>query len=266
MSSLQETRPELKWIDVHQMFIEKSYQRSTASGSSRRNIARLVEDFSWAQCGALTVTYVPDSGKYAVIDGQHRLAAALERGDIHELPCVVVDGMDITARADSFVGINKHRVNMNSLAKYHASVAAGDPDAVALDGLLKECGLEVSRSPVLKGDTAPNQVQSPQSLLKLLGNTTRKQMIWALTAIPEAYGEERGQMRASLIKTIVQFIKHNPEADRAVFIAALRELDPVDLEKSARSYREINGGTTVDAMMIALDRYYKKAARKRGAS
>ena len=261
MSTL-ETRPELAWVNIADMYVDAAYQRSTQSDASKKNLKWLVDNFSWSHCGALIVCYVAAKKKYAVLDGQHRLAAATARGDIQQLPCLVIRDLDIEKQAKSFVVINTKRVTMNTLAKFHAAVAAGEPDAVSVQEIVDACNIEIPRTTVAKGDTGPRQLQAVGSLMAMLDRYTRKQIEWALTVIPEAYGEERGQLRASLVKAVVEFIKTNPDTDRERFIRALADIDPSVLEENARSYTAINGGTTTAARMVALERAYKAAGRK----
>jgi hypothetical protein len=257
-----DNKPELKWVDIKEMFVDPAYQRTTASEASQKNLKWLIDNFSWSHCGALIVAFVPSKKKYAVLDGQHRLKAATARGDIKQLPCLVITGMDVQKQASSFVVINTKRVTMNSIAKYHAAVAAGEQEAVSIQAILDECKIEVPRTQIAKGDTGARQVQAVSTLISLLDRYSKKQIIWALTAIPDAYGEEQGQLRASLIKAVAEFIKNNPEADRDRFVRMLGEHDPLELEQNARSYVAINGGTTTAAMLVALERHYKNAGRK----
>src|SRR5690606_19559428 len=148
------------------------------------------------------------------IDGQHRYLAALTRDDIDELPCVVISDQDFKEQAKSFVAINTKRVNLHSLGKYHAAVAAGDETAMDIAGMLMECKITVPKSPVLKGETKPRELQAIGTIARMIDTYSQKQLMWALTVIPEAYPEERGQLRASLIKALAAFIKKHPDADR----------------------------------------------------
>ena len=119
--------------------------------------------------------------------------------------------------------------------------------------------------PLPKGDSHPRQVQAVGTLLKMLGNYSRKQIVWALSIIPEAYGDMRVQMRAGIIKALAEFIKQHPETNRARMVAELEQIEVEGLEKDARSYVGIRGGTTTAAMIEALERLYKNAGRKRSA-
>lgn len=258
-------KPELKWIKITQLYVDPGYQRSAKSKASRKNLAYLQEHFSWAHCGALIVTHMPDKGRYAVVDGQHRLLTALSRGDIDELPCLVISDQDFQKQAKSFVAINTRRVMLNTLAAFHAAVAAGDPDSVAVKEIADECGIDIPRTPVGKGETDPRQMQCVGTLIKMLGSYSRKQIVWALTIIPEAYGDTKGQMRASIVRALAEFIKLHPDTDRQRMVNALEGIDLVEVESDARAYTGIKGGTTTAALVEVLTRHYRNAGRKSAA-
>lgn len=105
-------RPELKWVKLSQLFIPTDYQRSVKSDASAKNINHIRGHFSWAKFGSLIVCPIPGSNppQFAVIDGQHRFRAAEARGDIAELPCVVISEREAREQAESFVAINSRRV------------------------------------------------------------------------------------------------------------------------------------------------------------
>lgn len=254
-------RPTLKWLPLDQLFIDKSYQRSTESRRSQNSIEYLERNFSWGACGALIVALNPKQKKYAVIDGQHRFLAAQKRKDIAELPCLIVGADDFKAQVQNFVIVNTKRVNMHTLSKFHAAAAGGDPDSVSIIELLKECKMEVPKTPQPSGQLGPRQIYAVSTLVGMLDKYSKKQIIWALTIIPEAYGEAKGQMRGLLIKALVEFIKQNPDADRARMIKVLGGVDPFDLEKDAASSVKLNGGNRVSAAVEGLTRLYKNAGR-----
>ncbi|HEX3747618.1 MAG TPA: DUF6551 family protein [Bryobacteraceae bacterium] len=258
-------KPELKWLALEKLYVDSRYQRNTKSRASEKNLDYLKSSFSWSHCGALIVCYVPAEKKFAVIDGQHRLQAAMARKDIEALPCLVVSGLDFEKQAKSFVAINTKRVQLNSLAAFHAAVASGDKTAATLKDILDECDIEIPLSPVMRGETGPRQMQSPGTLAALVGKYTGKQICWTLKIIPEAYGEQKGRMRALLIKALVTFAKYTPDIDQKRMVKVLSAIDPLQLEIDARAYVSISGGTTVAAAVQAIDRLYRNAGRKNAA-
>lgn len=258
-------KPELKWININEMYVDPTYQRNTNSDASKKNLKYLTESFSWANCGALTVCYIDSKKKYAVLDGQHRMTAAMARGDIKELPCLVISNMDIKNQADSFLAINTKCVKISSLAAFHAAVAAGNQDAVAVKDLLDEINITIPNSVVSGSQIGPRSCQCVGSLIAMIGKYSKRQIQCALSAIPAAYGEEKGQIRAMLVKTLAEFLRIHPEATEDTLIQILEDIVPEDLEKDARNYIKINGGTSLAAMIVGLETRYKKICRRGSA-
>lgn len=82
--------PVLQFCAPGELDIDPAYQRDVTNGSSLTLIRRLAQHWNWDLCQPLVVARRAGGGLF-VIDGQHRLEAARLRGDIPQLPCVVVD-------------------------------------------------------------------------------------------------------------------------------------------------------------------------------
>lgn len=216
------TKPELSWRKPSELFVDHRYQRTTGSTNSKANIRQMVEYWSWACCGALIVGFVPSKKKFAVIDGQHRLEAAIQRGDIEYLPCLVISAEEMKVQAKSFQSINNKRLQLTVMAKYYAALAAEDVDEVHLQKLLDSCKISITTTPAARGQTEPRETSAIGTLLRMQKEYNEKQIKWALTIIPEAYGDRKGMLRAQLIKALAEFIKRNPAADRQIMIQTLQ--------------------------------------------
>src|ERR1700722_6362796 len=117
-------KPELKWLNVEKLYVDSRYQRNTKSEASKKNLSRLAEDFKWSRFGTLIVCFIPAEKKNAVLDGQPRLQGAIALG-FTEVPCSIAKDLDFETQAKSFVAINMNRVQLNTLAAFHAAVASG---------------------------------------------------------------------------------------------------------------------------------------------
>ena len=61
-----------------------------------------------------------------IIDGQHRWAAAVRRGDLLQLPCCLFTYDNPEDEARMFIVANRARKPMNRLDDFHAALAAAD--------------------------------------------------------------------------------------------------------------------------------------------
>lgn len=255
-------KPTLAWIEIDKLLVDESYQRSSQTLRGQKNIEQISNNFNWQFFGALTVAKTTNDS-FSVIDGQHRMLAAKQRGDISELPCIIVGEIESKEQAVSFSAINSNRVSLNSIAKYHAGIAAGDFDCIAIRDLLKKADIEIPKKPVFKADLEPRQTLAVGTIKSMLSKYSERQLIWALTIIPKAYGDEKGQLSANLIKTMALFCRHHEDIDDELAVYALQEFDPQELISNARSSVKIDGGTVSEAMLRAISSKYEKIKKRR---
>lgn len=135
--------PVLQYCAPEQLLIDDSYQRSLEVEASQALIRKIAMYWDWGLCQPLFVARRADGGLY-VVDGQHRLAAAVLRGDISQLPCVVSHFDTPEQEAASFVALNQQRRPLNQLDLFKAALAAGDMEAAQIKLCLDEAGLKLS--------------------------------------------------------------------------------------------------------------------------
>lgn len=137
------TLPVLQYCPPERLSIDDSYQRSLAVEASRRLVREIAQHWNWDLCQPLVVARRPDGGLF-VIDGQHRRAAAMMRGDIAQLPCVVVEYANTAAEAASFVHLNQRRRPLAKLDVFKAAIASEDPEACAIVAALEDARLSIA--------------------------------------------------------------------------------------------------------------------------
>lgn len=256
-------KPELRWVKLTELYIPTEYQRSTQSEASRRSIGRLTANFNWSECGALIVCPLKGAKppQYAVIDGQHRVKAALGRSDIGEMPCMVLAEKITKEQAKNFIAINMNRVSLNPLAAFHARVVAADGDAVAVAALLEQCTIAMCIAPVGAKELLPRTTQAIGTLMALKRDYTEKQIKWVLNILPEAYPKQNGVLSANMLKVMAAFIKAYPVCDKDAVLEALRDTRIDQLESDARAYRAISPCPMPTAMLKVIEKKYLKYAR-----
>lgn len=135
--------PALQYLLPAQLEIDATYQRSLEAGPSQALIRRIAQHWNWDLCQPLVVARRED-GRLFVIDGQHRLEAARLRGDIPQLPAVVVQYASAADEAASFVHLNQQRRPLSKLDLFKAAVASGDGEATAIVAAMEQAGLSVA--------------------------------------------------------------------------------------------------------------------------
>ena len=135
--------PSLQYLPPAMLRIDATYQRSMDSDQSRTLVRSIAQYWNWDLCQPLVVARREDGGLF-VIDGQHRLEAARLRGDIAQLPAVVVQYANAADEAASFVQLNQARRPLTKMDLFKAAVASGDSEAVAILAAIGEAGLSVA--------------------------------------------------------------------------------------------------------------------------
>jgi len=135
-------------IDKQVLKIDDSYQRDL----NHAKTLELASQWSWVACGALIVAL--RGNDFWVVDGQHRLAAALKRSDISELPCIVFETTGVKEEAIGFLRSNTNRRPIGAIARHRAAIASDDALAKLVQAEITAAGLEVAscahRAPQIK--------------------------------------------------------------------------------------------------------------------
>jgi hypothetical protein len=139
--------PTLQFCRPAELRIDPSYQRDITNGPSQTLIRKIATYWNWDLCQPLVVARRTDlTERLFVIDGQHRLEAARLRGDIDQLPCVIVNFAQVADEAASFVHLNQQRRPLSKLDVFKAAVASGDAEATAITEALSDAGLSIART------------------------------------------------------------------------------------------------------------------------
>ena len=134
--------PVLQWMPPHMLAIDPSYQRSIDNPQSQKLIVKIARDWDWDLCQPLVVSRRPDGTQW-IVDGQHRLAAAVARDDIEQLPCFICNYPDAATEAQRFVDFNRNRKALKPLDLWKAAVAAMEPATMEIVAALDAGGLHI---------------------------------------------------------------------------------------------------------------------------
>lgn len=137
--------PTLQFLRPSEIRVDPAYQRSLEAEASKSLIRRMAQHWNWDLCQPLVIARRQDlTERFFVIDGQHRLAAAILRRDIDQLPCVIVTYESAADEAASFVHLNQQRRPLTKLDLFRAAVASEDPQATAIAAAMAEAGLSLA--------------------------------------------------------------------------------------------------------------------------
>ncbi|MBP2301286.1 DUF6551 family protein [Azospirillum picis] len=253
-------RPDLRWLPVGILVSDPMYQRPTNTLRSGRLIRAIAEGFAWHRLKAPTVSDRGD-GSFAIIDGQHTIEAAKLHGGIPELPCLVVVVPGSRSEADGFVACNEQRIKVNEFQLYHAKLAAGDPDALQIDAICRAAAVSIPRFPIPADKMAPRQTLAIKAIDIAMRKHGDGPVIRALSALADAHGDSGGELRAQVIRALIDLIvacgeQHAIDRDRLVKV--LSETTSEELIEAARTDRRHNRRPTETNVQAAIVARYNQ--------
>lgn len=200
---------EIRHVAPTDLWIDERYQRNL-SRKSADLITKMAKSWDWRKFNLPTVVEAED-GRLHVIDGQHTAMAAASRHDIEKLPVKLVDAESLQDRAETFVGINRDRVQVTLGQIFFAELAAQIPEAVGVKAMCDAADVIVLRQPPPRNDYGPGETMAIGTLRRIyrmcgaqLGTKILNILVeagfaplndWAITAVTMLMTEPRFEPR-----------------------------------------------------------------------
>lgn len=182
-------------------------------------------DFREAHCNAIAARFELESlgypcisfrdGCYWIIDGQHRIAAALRFGFQPEdtIQMEVYEGLTPSEEADLFLERNTIKAK-STWDKFKVAVTAGRPEECAIDRLVRAQGLSVA------GHRAENTIAAIAPLREIYRLAGPGELSRALRVIRDSYGS--AGLDADVIRGVGLFLhRYGPAVDEALLVKKL---------------------------------------------
>jgi hypothetical protein len=227
-------KPVLDWVDTDLLLVDNSYQRSVEGKRSQSTIKLIIDNFDWNEFAPLVVAKTPEG--YNVIDGQHRFIAA-SKLKIEKLPCWIIQKSDVNTQADTFVGINKNRVAVNSYALYKAKLAKNDELAKKVEDFCFNNDIKIPASGYV---SKPNHTLALQTISKHIMKHNEAYLSEAIKLIKEALPTAIGQIKPDILDTIIK-IKQTYKVKNEEIIAVIRNFgDNKMISAKARQLKSLD--------------------------
>jgi hypothetical protein len=128
--------PILQWVELDSLVIDTRYQRELGA-PGRKAIQTIADSFDWMQFSPVLIAPA-DGGRFAVIDGQHRVHAAKLCG-FHQVPAQIVMA-SAAQQASAFVGVNGKVISITAHQVYRAALAAREGWALRCRDIVEAAG------------------------------------------------------------------------------------------------------------------------------
>lgn len=198
-----------------------------------------------------------DGPRYAVIDGQHRWAAAA----LNNTPTLVVNvhtGLTVAEEARLFDRLNRERRRITTWDHWNARKAAGDRTVTAIERTVTALGLTIDSAP------RAGHVRCTATLEKLhkLGGT--KLIHNTLTLVVDVWGRDVAGFDAPLVHGIGLVLHHLRDAvETNRLYEAMLDVVPRQLKSQALALREMTTGSQPKLVAIAIMNLYNKRPGRR---
>jgi hypothetical protein len=184
-----------------------------------------------------------DGGGLWCVDGQHRMAGAVQAGE-KEIFAHVTHGLSVEQEAELRLARND-RMPDSVYEKFRTRLVMGDPKAERMLEIVEKHGTTINTAP--QGSSGINAVAAVEALYDA-GDGVGEWLDRVLSVLTEAYGENRGPevLSSNLMKATAWFIAQHfafGEASHADLIERLNMFGPDDIKRKAIAHKAAMGGS-----------------------
>lgn len=248
-------KPELRWVATDLVKVDHNYQREIKP----HVVAKILRKFSWSHFGCVSLAE-QDDGTYTVLDGQHRLAAAVAHPRINEIPASVIRASGVVEEATIFLGVNTNRTAVTTVERYWAGIEAGDAALIRVRDVLTRAGCEVV--PVPGPTTKSNLTNAVSAIQRAIDRYGDRAVINACTILKNAWLGDKSALAGTVISALARLSRANPALSIERMTDLLRAKGRANLSADAENMRKISGGAAEVALAKALVEIYNKGLSK----
>lgn len=249
--------PFITTVLAGEMFADPTYQRPLDD----KRVTTMAAAWNSRLVGIIEVS---DRGpyaqaRYAIIDGQHRWAAAAAINLDMMLVANVHENLTVADEAALFDKLNRTRRALTTWDRWRARLAAGDPTVLAINTVVTSRGLQITEAP------ADNSIRCVSTLDTIAATTNGLDLLDAtLALITAAWGVDPAATEAPIVHgtaIIVATFADRLDGDR--FTRALEPVPPRRIRFAAQAARDhMKGSLAKLTALTLLDHYNRAPGRK----
>ena len=211
------------------------------------HVRKIVKEFDESKLGVLTLS--ERDGQLFIVNGLHRISALKVLKYDKPVMAVVSTGLDSKAEAQKFLGLN-NSLAVSTIEKFKVEIEAGYDVATGVNRVLVSNGLTMG-----KDTTAVRVLEKafihlgPEGLDRLVK-----------IAIKAWLGEPRF-LQAPIIDALRRIIMKHNSFDNENMAKSLGTITPSTALARAVQRRDVDGGSTADALVHQFINLYNKGKR-----
>lgn len=222
--------PMLDWVRIDRMVIDDTYQRELGR-TNWTAIRKIAADFRWSRFSPVLLA-PSENGKFAIIDGQHRVHAAAICG-METVPAMIIP-IERSEQAAAFTWVNAAVTRISPHHIYKSSLASGEKWAVTARDAVEYAGCKLM---TFKASTTNKKVGEIYCI-GLIGDLVKKGHVVPLRTGLKALREYDADGRIALysdyiIRPFVTAMIESPRFCEIDLVSFLKSHDPFKLLNAA---------------------------------
>lgn len=240
--------------------ISKTFIAPYQRGLDERWVEHLARHFNRDKAAVVYLSK-RDDGRYAIIDGQHRIAALRKvEGADATVPAWVYSYLGVSDEADRYLAYNRDRHKPSIFDEFKAELLEGDDDALGISSIVGANGM------IIKNGPNKNGVQGISALRFVYRQYGPDMLDDVLSILHDSFGDAPGAIRASHIRGLAAFVYRYPDADRNRVVSKLSALGPEGLDAKVLQFQSFAAKTSkefsVGQVILGI---YNSGLRSNGA-
>lgn len=244
--------PSFHWQKPSELYVDETYQRPL----SQEKVWLIATTFTWGLYDPLWIGDRRGRGTLYVVDGRHRLAAAIMLGPrlIERVPCQVRRTESVEEEARMFVELQEKRRTISSAQRFAAKLVFKDPIALDLQAIMSKHGFKVvsERFGGSAITAAQNEITAVGTLEKIYRAGGRNRVHAVLQIIREAWDGVPPTTSAWMLRAISRMLEREPSKKPETFARRLREKDPWGLIERGQRFGHSNEIPASEALADVL--------------
>jgi len=184
----------------------------------------------------VVVVNVRFNGDRYVIDGQHRVMAAMLRDPEMVLPCIVYHGLNESQEAGLFAELQRERRQLRPHDLFWADVVAGDKTVLHLKDIVESVGYRFARKEGNKG-----HIYCYSNLRRSYDSDNGVTLQRALLAMAEAWGTDDPPRHTAMRAVHAFVVQYQDEYDHKRLVDVLTRTPQVQFEVGVKQFKEAVG-------------------------
>ncbi len=241
-------------VPVDDMFSDRLYQRELDT----KRAGQIAATWDRRLVGVLEVSDRGEhcSPRYAIINGQHRWAAA-SRAGVTALVATIHTGLSLADEAKLFYDIDAKTKALSTWDRWHARRGSGDTVVLAIEKIARECGLTVTQG------SGPRNLQCCAALERIWSRSAPEVLADTLVLVLDIWPGEDDARKAVVLEGVALVLDtYSLTIDNGRLGDAMSEMTSRQLVTRARDLQERARGTLTQCVARVLVTAYNKQARK----